>query len=111
MFNESDKCFISGSADVLASRPQNNAVVKSIGSLIRSLWQLAEIRFSVPAIAPRDTWRLDPEASYVYFCMNETINGVEFHDVPDLPAGTVLVGDLSSNFLSRRLDVSKVSLH
>lgn len=29
------------------------------------------------------TWKLDPEASYVYYCMNETVEGVEFQYVPD----------------------------
>lgn len=35
---------------------------------------------------------------------------MEFPDTPAVPAGTVLVGDVSSNFLSRPLDVSKHGL-
>eukprot|EP00047_Mylnosiga_fluctuans_P001093 m.212136 g.212136 ORF g.212136 m.212136 type:complete len:482 (+) comp10141_c0_seq2:2106-3551(+) len=49
-------------------------------------------------------------ASYVYYCANETIHGVEFAGAPDVPAGTVLVADMSSNILSRHVDVSKFGL-
>jgi len=58
---------------------------------------------SVPA---RDTWKLDPEAAYVHICANETIGGVEYHWTPD--TGQVpLVADMSSNILSRPVDVSR----
>ncbi|NXE79582.1 SERC aminotransferase, partial [Cochlearius cochlearius] len=52
------------------------------------------------------TWNLNPDASYVYYCANETVHGVEFDFVPDVK-GAVLVCDMSSNFLSRPVDVSK----
>ncbi len=45
-------------------------------------------------------------ASYVHFTPNETIVGVEFHDIPDTN-GVPLVGDFTSSILSRPLDVSK----
>ncbi|XP_010223611.1 PREDICTED: centrosomal protein of 78 kDa isoform X2 [Tinamus guttatus] len=52
------------------------------------------------------TWNLNPDASYVYYCANETVHGVEFDFVPDVK-GAVLVCDMSSNFLSKPVDVSK----
>lgn len=55
------------------------------------------------------SWTLDPSASYVYYCCNETVHGVEFQFTPD-PQGPVLVSDMSSNFLSRPVDVSKFGL-
>jgi phosphoserine aminotransferase len=61
---------------------------------------------SVPAPS---TWSLDPEASYVYYCMNETVEGVEFQYVPDTK-GVPLVCDMSSNIFSRPIDVSKFAL-
>jgi phosphoserine aminotransferase len=60
-------------------------------------------------IPPRSEWRLDPEAAYVHICGNETIGGVEFHDVPDVGA-VPLVGDLSSNLLSRPMDLTRYGL-
>jgi phosphoserine aminotransferase len=60
----------------------------------------------VPA---RDTWKLDPDAAYVHICSNETIGGVEYHFTPDTGA-VPLVADMSSNILSRPIDVSKYGL-
>lgn len=58
---------------------------------------------------PRSKWQLDPEAAYVHYTANETIGGVEFHWLPD--TGLVpLVCDMSSNILSRPVDVSRFGL-
>ncbi len=58
---------------------------------------------SIPAV---DTWDLGSDSAYVHITPNETIEGVEFHDIPD--TGNVpLVGDMSSTFMSRPIDVSK----
>ena len=57
-------------------------------------------------IPPRSTWTVDPEAAYLHYTSNETINGVEFQEVPD-SAGLPLVCDMSSDILSRPLDVSR----
>lgn len=61
------------------------------------------------SVAPSDTWRFsDPaKTAYVYYCDNETVHGVEFPDVPKVDPRVPLVADVSSNFLSRPLDVSK----
>jgi phosphoserine aminotransferase len=59
---------------------------------------------------PRQSeWSLDPNASYVYYCDNETVDGVEFDFVPETN-GVPLVCDMSSNFMSRPVDVSKFGL-
>jgi phosphoserine aminotransferase len=61
------------------------------------------------AIPKQSEWKLDPGAAYVHICSNETIGGVEYHWTPD--TGTVpLVADMSSNILSRPIDVSKYGL-
>jgi phosphoserine aminotransferase len=61
------------------------------------------------SIPNQSEWKLDPEASYVHICSNETIGGVEFHWTPD--TGKVpLVADMSSNIMSRPIDVSKFGL-
>jgi phosphoserine aminotransferase len=52
---------------------------------------------------------LDRNAAYCHFTSNETIEGVQFPNEPD--AGDVpLVCDMSSDFLSRPLDVTKYGL-
>ena len=57
----------------------------------------------------QDAWKLDPEAAYVHYTPNETIGGVEIFYTPE--TGNVpLVADMSSNILSRPIDVSKFGL-
>jgi len=54
-------------------------------------------------------WKLSKDAAYVHYTANETIGGVEFHWTPD--TGDVpLVCDMSSNILSKPVDVSKYGL-
>ena len=51
----------------------------------------------------------DPEADYVYICMNNTIYGTIFHELPD--TGDIpLIADVSSCFLSEPLDISKFAV-
>lgn len=50
------------------------------------------------------------DAAYLYYCSNETIQGVQFQDEPKCPAGVPLVCDASSDFLSRPLDIDKYGL-
>ncbi|MBA0791081.1 hypothetical protein Gohar_015680, partial [Gossypium harknessii] len=58
-----------------------------------------------------DGLELNPNAKYLHICANETIYGVEFKDypVPRNPNG-VLVADMSSNFCSKPVDVTKFGL-
>jgi phosphoserine aminotransferase len=60
-------------------------------------------------IPARAEWRLDADAGYVHYTPNETIGGVEFHDIPDT-RGVPLVADMSSTILSRPMDVSRFGL-
>jgi len=57
----------------------------------------------------QDQWKLDPNAAYVHYTPNETIGGVEIFWTPE--TGSVpLVADMSSNILSRPIDVTKYGL-
>lgn len=58
---------------------------------------------------PRD-WQLRDDAAYVHVCTNETIDGVEFHELPRLSNGVPLVADISSHMLSRPIDWSRLGL-
>jgi phosphoserine aminotransferase len=60
-------------------------------------------------VPPASDWRVRDDAAYLHYTPNETIGGVEFHWIPD--AGAVpLVADMSSNILSRPLDVGRFGL-
>ena len=50
-----------------------------------------------------------PDADYVHICMNNTIYGTVYHEIPD--TGDIpLVADISSCILSKPIDVSKFAL-
>jgi len=58
-------------------------------------------------------WELSAKPSYVHICSNETIHGIEFHELPDLKAlgsDAPLVIDFSSHVASRPVDWSRVGL-
>lgn len=60
-------------------------------------------------IADKSTWQFSDDAAYVHYTVNETIQGLEFDDIPD--TGDIpLVADLSSTILSRPIDVSRFGL-
>mmetsp|Transcript_23932 Transcript_23932/g.66434 ORF Transcript_23932/g.66434 Transcript_23932/m.66434 type:complete len:412 (-) Transcript_23932:124-1359(-) len=59
---------------------------------------------SIPA---RSDWSLSADAKFVHYCDNETIQGVEFKSHPEVAGGIPLIADVSSNFLSKPMDVSK----
>ena len=59
------------------------------------------------------SWQLSAHPSYVHLCSNETIDGVEFQDLPDLGAlgcDAPLVIDCSSHIASRPVDWGRVGL-
>ncbi|KAF2405289.1 PLP-dependent transferase [Trichodelitschia bisporula] len=79
------------------------------------------------AIPPESEWELTPRrreggtgSALVYYCDNETVDGVEFPSFPasleKLPEDAIddeapiVVADMSSNFISRRVDVSKYAV-
>jgi len=61
------------------------------------------------SIPPRSEWSLNPEAAYVHYTPNETIGGVEFHEIPEV-GDVPLVADMSSTILSRPIDISRFGL-
>ncbi|MCB4757265.1 MAG: 3-phosphoserine/phosphohydroxythreonine transaminase [Elusimicrobia bacterium] len=56
-----------------------------------------------------DEIKLDPNASYVYLCSNNTIEGTEYFEFPNTGA-VPLVADMSSDILSHRIDVKQFGL-
>lgn len=50
-------------------------------------------------------WQLNEHAAYVHCCPNETVDGLEFTDLP--VTSVPIVADLSSTILSRPIDVSR----
>lgn len=61
------------------------------------------------SISPRKKWDVDPQATYLHFCDNETIQGVAFPGVPQVPQ-EVLVCDMTSSLLMHPVEIPKFSL-
>ncbi|MFA5984174.1 MAG: 3-phosphoserine/phosphohydroxythreonine transaminase [Methylococcaceae bacterium] len=74
--------------------------------VIISASSLAENYTCIPDAA---SWQVDDQAAYLHYTANETIHGVEFFEAPD-SQGLPLVSDMSSNILSRCLDISQFGL-
>lgn len=60
----------------------------------------------IPELSEAD---LDPNADYFYMCMNNTVAGTRFTELPDTK-GVPIVTDMSSCILSEVYDVSKFGL-
>lgn len=98
-----------GSADYILTGSWGQGAfkeAKKIGN-VREAGSTAEGNFS--RVTRQDELILDPNAAYVHFTSNETIFGVEFQSEPEV--GEVpLVCDMSSDFISKPIDVSKYGL-
>ena len=57
---------------------------------------------------PRE-WRIDNDAAFLHYADNETVDGLEFDSIPD-SRGIPLVCDMSSNILTRAVDVSRFAV-
>ncbi len=114
-----------GATQHFAQIPMNFARGRAVDYVLTGDWgekaakeaqPIANVRIAATSSAtnydrvpPRAGWDLDAHAAYVHVTPNETIRGVEFHDIPDV-GGVPLIGDVSSTILSRPLDVSKYAL-
>jgi phosphoserine aminotransferase len=61
------------------------------------------------SIPPQASWADFSDAAYLYYVDNETVNGLEFSYVPDAK-GVPLICDMSSNILSRVIDINQFGL-
>ncbi|HDL98965.1 MAG TPA: 3-phosphoserine/phosphohydroxythreonine transaminase [Desulfobacteraceae bacterium] len=55
-----------------------------------------------------DEYTVHPDSEYLYFVSNNTIYGTQFPEFPDTP--TTLIADMSSDIMSRPVDVNRFGL-
>lgn len=55
-----------------------------------------------------DELNLSPDASYFYYCSNETVNGIRYPAIPTV--GVKLISDMSSDFLSQSVPIDRFAL-
>lgn len=56
------------------------------------------------------SWNLSDNPSYLHITNNNTIFGTEWKTDPTVPANVPLIADMSSNFMSKPIDVQKYSM-
>ena len=61
------------------------------------------------AIPGQNEWKLSKDAAYLHYASNETIGGLQFDWIPEV-GDVPLVTDMSSDILSRPVDVSRYGL-
>jgi phosphoserine aminotransferase len=61
------------------------------------------------SIPKAEQWLMDQDAAYLHYTSNETIHGVEFNHVPEV-GNLPLVCDMSSNILSRTVDINRFGI-
>lgn len=115
--------FLQGGASLMWSiLPMNVAWGKKAGFVLSGLWSEKAYKegqkyLSAMIVAnsgknnmftdyPKDnSWQVTDDLAYVHYCSNETIQGIEFQEVPEV--NLPLVCDMSSNILSRKVAVEK----
>lgn len=118
--------FVQGGASLVWSTlPMNIAWGGKAGYVLSGLWSEKALKeakkyLSAEVLAssnnngvfvnyPKSSaWKTNPELSYVHYCSNETIQGIQFQEVPEI--NLPLVCDMSSDILSRPIDVSRFGL-
>jgi phosphoserine aminotransferase len=94
------------SADYITTGQWSEKAVKECKKFTSGANEVASSKASKFTIIPdASTWKMTPGASYFHYCDNETVNGVEFPTIPQV--NVPLVGDHSSNFLTRPIDFEK----
>jgi phosphoserine aminotransferase len=58
---------------------------------------------------PKD-YKVKPGTKYLHYTTNNTVYGTQFHHIPQVPEGTWLVADMSSDIFCRPVDGNKYDL-
>lgn len=69
-------------------------------------WDGKDINYT--RIPKAEELKVSPDSSYLYLCANETIGGIEWRDFPSV--SIPLIADMSSDILSRPVDVSRFAM-
>lgn len=95
-----------GKADYFLTGQWSAKAVKEAGKFVAVNRAVDTTESKFTTLPEPADWKLDGAADFVHLCSNETIAGVQFDTFPD--TGDVpLVADMSSDILSREIDVRR----
>ena len=66
--------------------------------------------YIINTIKDQTTWNIDNNADYIYYCPNETVNGIAFNQIPNIPNHIPLIADMTSSILTETIDINKFGL-
>lgn len=97
-----------GKADYVNTGSWSTKAIKEAARYVDAREVASSKASNFDRIPPVADWALRPDAGYLHVCSNETIGGVQFQEFPatDVP----LVVDMSSDIMSRPIDVSRFAL-
>ena len=97
-----------GKADYVNTGSWSTKAVKEAARYVDAVEVASSKSTNFDRIPPVSEWAVRPDAGYLHLCSNETIGGVQYHEFPE--AHTPLVIDMSSDIMSRPVDVSRFAL-
>ena len=95
-------------ADYITAGAWSTKAIKAAQKLGVNVNELANTAKDIPTRVPGNDLQFTPGAAYVHICSNETISGAQVKEFPKPDAP--LIADMSSDILSRPLDVSKFGM-
>lgn len=95
-------------ADYITAGAWSTKAIKAAKKLGVNANELANTAKDIPTCVPGNDLAFTPGAAYVHICSNETISGAQVKEFPKTDAP--LIADMSSDILSRPLDVSQFGM-
>jgi phosphoserine aminotransferase len=113
-----------GAQGQFSAIPMNIATITNIASyVVTGVWsekasklakqycQVNIVNKSIEnTIAPYNSWDINLDSDYLYYCPNETVNGVAFNYVPLISNNIPLIADMTSSILTEEIDINKFAL-
>lgn len=95
-------------ADYITAGAWSTKAIKAAQKLGCKVNELANTAKDIPTCVPGNDLDFTPGAAYVHICSNETISGAQVKEFPK--TDSPLIADMSSDILSRPLDVSQFDM-
>ncbi|XP_054157942.1 probable phosphoserine aminotransferase [Oppia nitens] len=100
--------FMDGSVvDYIVTGAWSDKTLKEAQKYVSNVNRVTPKQTAYVEIPERNQWKLDANAKYFFYTDNETIHGIEFPYIPEGLPNVPLVADMTSNFLTRPIDIKK----
>lgn len=89
---------------------EGSPAAKLVGGSLRVAATTIEADKGYRRVPRADEIKFDPNAAYFHVTSNETIHGVQFHDLPTAPSNVPTIVDMSSDFMWKPMDLSRFAM-